>query len=304
MDHWENLDRLMRRLPDVLLLAFGLAVVAGITACKLTVGQSVPMVDFLLIPVVWVGWFARRRTCGYVLAVTAAGLSAVVAVVGVTHASPGAASVAALARLALYLVILALLGMMRRERVAHQRAATTDPQTGAANTRAFRTSAHAEVLRSQRFAHPLSLAYLDVDDFKTINDTFGHTEGDHVLFEVGHMMRTTVRTTDVVARVGGDEFAILMPETRAGEARAVVDRVRRELDRLTVRDGGRIRFSVGLVTFERPPASLDELTAAADELMYRAKHGGKDRVEQAERSGTHLAPVHLVAASARSARSG
>jgi len=112
------------------------------------------------------------------------------------------------------------------------------------------------------------------------------------------MLRTTVRATDVIARVGGDEFAILMPETGAEEARAVIERARRELDRLTVRDGRHVLFSIGLVTFDRPPGSLDELTSAADELMYRAKNGGKDRLEQAERSGSFLAPVRPPVAGA------
>jgi diguanylate cyclase (GGDEF)-like protein len=297
---WENLDRLMRRLPDPALFIIGLAIIAGITAFKVTLGQSIPLVDFLLIPVVWVGWFAQKRSYGYVLAFAAAAASAVVAVIGVTQASLGAACTSALARFALYLFVLALLGMMRRERAGHQRDATTDQQTGAANARALRTLAAAEVARSQRSAHSLSLAYLDLDDFKAINDTLGHAEGDHVLFEVGHMMRTSVRATDSVARVGGDEFAILMPETGAKEARTVVERVRRELDRLTARDGRHVLFSIGLVTFDRPPASVDELTSAADELMYRAKHGGKDRVEQAERAGTFLALAKSAPADARS----
>ena len=170
------------------------------------------------------------------------------------------------------------------------------------NARAFRTLATAEVARSQRFAHSLSLAYLDLDDFKAINDTFGHAEGDHVLLEVGHVLRTTVRSTDSVARVGGDEFAILMPETGAKEARTVVERVRGELDRLTSRDGRHVLFSIGLVTFDRPPGSADELTTAADELMYRAKRGGKDRLEQAERAGSFLAPARLATADAGTSR--
>jgi diguanylate cyclase (GGDEF)-like protein len=281
-----DFDRIMRRLPDWFQLVIGLGIVAGLTAFKLTAGQSVTLIDFLFIPVVWVGWFAHARWCGYLIAAVAAVDTVVVAMIAETQASFGAAAASGAARFILYLVVLALLGMMRKERAGHQREAGTDQQTGVANTRAFQELADAEVERSQRYGLTLSLAYLDVDDFKTINDTLGHAAGDHVLLEVSHVMRSMVRSVDTVARVGGDEFAILMPETKADAARAVIERVRLEFARLTVADGRPVHFSIGLVTFLRPPGTVAELTRAADELMYRAKNGGKDHVEQAERSGS------------------
>ena len=109
-----------------------------------------------------------------------------------------------------------------------------------------------------------------------------------MLLEVSHMMRSVVRSTDTVARIGGDEFAILMPEIGASPARAVIERVRGELARLRTADGEPVLCSIGLVTFDRPPTSLKELVAAGDELLYRAKEGGKDRIEQAERSGSFV----------------
>jgi diguanylate cyclase (GGDEF)-like protein len=281
----ENLDRLMRRMPDLVLFGIGLAIISGITAFKLTLGQTIPLIDFLLVPVVWVGWFARARWYGYVLALVAAVLSAVLAVVGMTHASLGAASASALARLALYLVILGLLGMMRRERAAHQHAATTDQLTGAANGRLLSDMMQAELARSQRYDHEISLAFVDVDDFKAINDGFGHAEGDHVLRQVSHVMRSTVRGVDVVARIGGDEFAVLMPETGASAAREVLRRMNPELARITLPDRTVVGFSVGLVTFDTPAASVREILVAADQLMYRAKQAGKGHIEQAERRG-------------------
>jgi diguanylate cyclase (GGDEF)-like protein len=184
--------------------------------------------------------------------------------------------------------VLGLLGMMRRERAGHQHAVATDQLTGAANARSFHAIAVTEVERAQRHQRDLSLAYIDVDDFKAINVRLGHPEGDHVLAEVSHMMRSVVRATDTVARIGGDEFAILMPEIGASPARAVIERVRDELARLRTVDGQPVLCSIGLVTFNRPPTSLKELVAAGDELLYRAKEGGKDRIEQAERSGSFV----------------
>jgi diguanylate cyclase (GGDEF)-like protein len=250
-----KLDTYLRRLPDLVLTAIGLLIVAGLAALKLTVGQSVPMV------------------------------SVVLAEIAPTPAPVGAATVAGVVRLALYLVVLALVAAMRRSQLEHEREARTDALTAALNARAFHDLALAEVERSQRYGHEVSLAFLDIDDFKIINDSLGHGEGDHVLAQVSHVLRSVVRSVDTVARLGGDEFAVLMPETRRLEARVVVDRIRQDLARLHTSAGGPVPCSIGLVTFDRPPASLQELIDAGDDLMYRAKRNGKDRVEQAERMG-------------------
>lgn len=280
-----NFDQCMRRLPDLAQLVLGLTFIAALTAFKLRLGSSIMMIDFFIIPVVGVGWFASTPRYGYLIAVVAAADSAVLAVYAETQASAQTALLTGLARFALYLLILALLGMMRKERAGHQYAATTDRKTGAVNAHTFHARAQIEVSRAQRDQSELSLAYLDLDDFKAINDELGHVEGDRVLLEVSHVMRTEVRASDTVGRLGGDEFAILMPETGAGAARTVIERLGSELRRVRTRDGRPASCSIGLVTFDRPPASLGELIDAGDDLMYRAKQGGKDRIEQAERAG-------------------
>jgi diguanylate cyclase (GGDEF)-like protein len=280
-----DFDRCVRRLPDLVQLAIGLGLIAGLTAFKLTLGSGVMLIDFFFLPIIGVGWFARAAKYGYIVAVAASAAGAVLAVYAETHASWQTACLTSLARLGLYGIVLTLLGMMRAERATHQRAASTDRTTGAANAHAFRERATAAVARAQHSGDELSLAYVDLDDFKRVNDRFGHAEGDRVLLEISHVMRTSVRGSDTVGRVGGDEFAVLMPETGAQAARAVVERLRKELRRVRARDGRPVSCSVGLVTFDRPPGSLTELIGAGDALMYRAKHAGKNRVEQAERAG-------------------
>jgi diguanylate cyclase (GGDEF)-like protein len=284
-----SLDARLRRLPDLVILAGALAIVAAIAGLRVTAGHGVPVVDFFLIPVAGVGWLASRRAYGYTMAVFAAVVSVAMAVVGTTAAPFGAAVAAGAARLVLYLIVLSLLGAMRRMQLEHETEARTDPLTGAANARAFRAMALAEIERSSRYGHEISLAYLDVDDLKALNDRLGHLEGDHILLQVSHVMRCLVRSVDTVARLGGDEFAVLMPETRSADARALIDRLARELARLVTKDGLPVSCSIGLVTFLRPPASLQELMSAGDDLMYTAKRNGKDRIEQAERSGSSVA---------------
>jgi diguanylate cyclase (GGDEF)-like protein len=285
-----SLDSCLRSVPDWLQVLLALAAVAGLTVFKLTIGQSVSVIDFLFVPIVAVGWFARRRWLGYVVAGVAAVDTAFVAMTAETQASLAAAMAAALVRFCLYLVVLGLLGMMRRERAGDQRAASTDQLTGAANARAFEETARREVERAQRYRGPISVAYLDIDDFKSVNDALGHGEGDHVLAQTGHVLRSTLRATDTAARIGGDEFAVLMPETGSAGAAALMERVRGELDRLTLADGARVCFSVGLATFERPPSSVGELMAAADEVMYRAKRAGKGRMERTSHGAPRPVP--------------
>lgn len=279
-----SFDHCMRRLPDPLQLSIALVFIVGLTALKLTVGRSVVLMDFLFIPLVAVGWFASRRWYGYLVATLAAIDTVVVAMLAETQASLAAATASGLARVGLYLAVLWLLGTMRREREEQRREAATDQLTGAANTRCFNRRALDEVERARRYGHGISLAMLDVDGFKHINDTLGHAEGDRALAQASHLMRCTVRASDTVGRVGGDEFAILLPETEGEAAGAVLERVRTELRRITLSDGHRVSFSVGLVSFAAPPASVVEMTTAADELMYRAKKRGRDRMEQTEKA--------------------
>ena len=143
---------------------------------------------------------------------------------------------------------------MRAMQVERDREASTDHLTGACNARSFRALALVEVDRARRHHRELSLAYVDVDDFKAINDGLGHTEGDRVLLEVSHVMRSSwYGRIDTVARLGGDEFVVLLPETDASQSRVVVDRLRVELARLRTTDDGPVPCSIGLVTFVDAP---------------------------------------------------
>ena len=119
---------------------------------------------------------------------------------------------------------------------------------------------------------------MDVDDFKLVNDRLGNSAGDRLLRLVADTVRANVRTVDVVARLGGGEFAVLMPETDDRAAQVVLRRARRQLLEAAQREGWPVTFSAGLITWVEPPASADETLRAADELMYAAKRHGKNSV--------------------------
>jgi len=154
--------------------------------------------------------------------------------------------------------------------------ALTDPLTRLSNARAFQNSARQQLQRRQ--GGPLTLAYLDLDNFKRVNDTLGHSGADVLLTDIGEALRRAVRATDVVARIGGDEFAILLPETSMTSARIVLERVQAEVRVAAKPIALDITFSIGAVTFSGKVADVDTLIGRADALMYEVKAGGKNGI--------------------------
>jgi len=176
-------------------------------------------------------------------------------------------------------VLVALLVSRIRDLVAtEQRVARTDYVTGLANSRAFHELLSAEMAAARRRAGLLSVAYLDIDDFKRINDRLGHTIGDDALQRVASLIHDSVRADDQAARLGGDEFGILFREASLEQACAALDRLRGRLLSLAAEEGWPISCSVGLVCARAPACSPDDLIRAADALMYEAKRAGKNEV--------------------------
>jgi diguanylate cyclase (GGDEF)-like protein len=156
--------------------------------------------------------------------------------------------------------------------------ARTDFLTGACNRMAFMNEVDQEILRALRHGQSLSLIYIDLDEFKSINDRLGHREGDRLLQAVGQTLLQTVRGIDSVGRLGGDEFVVLLPNADSDAASVVAPRLRQALLARMRTDLWPVTFSIGVLTCPVPPGSAEQLIHRADELMYRAKQGGKDRL--------------------------
>lgn len=157
--------------------------------------------------------------------------------------------------------------------------AATDPLTGVANRRAFMESAAMEIKRTDRSGQPVSICYLDIDHFKDVNDQHGHAGGDEVLVRVAASICEELRAIDLLARIGGEEFAVLLPDTGIGGASALAERIRARVSKLELLEG-KLKITVSLGVAQRAAEeTLDQLLARADRALYRAKQGGRNRVE-------------------------
>jgi len=166
-----------------------------------------------------------------------------------------------------------------RERITNL--ADTDDLTGVWNRRHFRRQLPQEIERARTFSIPLSLLLFDIDDFKQVNDLFGHLLGDVALSELCGTLRDTLRPTDVLARLGGDEFAVILPHTDLISAKVVAERLLSRVRALTIPtdDEGAIRCSasIGIAELQDDDASANDLIRRADEHLYHAKRSGKNR---------------------------
>jgi diguanylate cyclase (GGDEF)-like protein len=160
--------------------------------------------------------------------------------------------------------------------------ASRDFLTGVANRRHFFERAAEEHARSRRYRRALSILMVDIDHFKRINDQYGHTRGDEVLKTLCEASRRGLREVDLLARIGGEEFAVLLPETNESGARIVAERIRQSVAGLKVRtEGAEIRWtiSVGVAGLLPSDTAIEECLGRADKALYRAKEGGRNRVE-------------------------
>jgi diguanylate cyclase (GGDEF)-like protein len=159
--------------------------------------------------------------------------------------------------------------------------AETDELTGLANRRRLIERGRAEIARARRFGHPVTAMMIDLDHFKALNDTHGHAAGDRALKQVADVCRDTLRDIDLVARSGGEEFAVLLPETDLAKGLEVAERLRHAIYAIELPvgpDGARIAASVGIAELGKDEAVLDQLLARADKALYRAKAEGRNRV--------------------------
>ena len=184
-----------------------------------------------------------------------------------------------LIRFAFFVIITLLLSALRIAMQRESELARTDYLTGAMNLRFFNELAQMEIDRLERYGRPFTLAYFDLDNFKLLNDRFEHATGDQALREVASCVRGHIRKTDIFARIGGDEFVLLLPETNRENACIALPKIQGDLLNHMQKNNWPITFSIGALTCNVAPGSIEELVKSADDLMYEVKHHGKNGIE-------------------------
>jgi len=244
---------------------------------------------FYLFPVALAAWWVGGRAGIVCSVVSAIVWSLANDITGRENISAFLAIWNASIRLAFYLVVTLLLVRIHNMLIREKSLSRVDYLTGAYNVRAFHEIAEAECLRAIRYPQPLTLAYIDLDGFKLVNDRHGHHVGDRVLQVVAQTLRAGVRRPDTVARLGGDEFALLLPQTDGASAQTFLPRLRDELLAAMQRNNWRVTFSIGALTCPTPPAALGDVVSEADELMYEVKRSGRNAI----RYGVYAGPARV-----------
>jgi len=240
-------------------------------------GYEIGISLFLLIPIAIAAWY-----CGYRVGVMFSILSAIIWFlndrIGHEYLNPIAPYWNAMARLGFFLVTVALINQLTIHLGLVKVLSRTDSLTGLLNVRGFTEQAEILFGVAARHRRSVVLAYIDLDNFKKVNDELGHSEGNIVLQVVGGKFLNSLRATDVAGRMGGDEFAIVLPETDEAGAKSMFDTLRANLLADMKDHNWPVSFSIGVVSFDAPPSDLDEAIRIADALMYRVKATGKNNI--------------------------
>ena len=259
-------------------LAVSIILLVAVAICDYLVGPKLSLSSLYLIPIFVATWRVTRRAGIAMSLVAYAVWTGVNLDVPWENASRAYVYWEGFIKLSTALVFVMLLSKLRQSLATEARLARTDFLTGLANRTAFYEKVDLEMARCRRFGHKLSIAYIDLDDFKQLNDRFGHRVGDDALKLIAGAMTATLRSTDVAARLGGDEFAVLLPESGGEAAERAIGKLHSQLLKPMRERGWPVTFSIGVATFATIPGSVDDMIRRADGLMYHVKKEGKGNV--------------------------
>jgi len=242
-------------------------------------GFEISLSIFYLPPIMFAAWFAGTGAAAFIILLSIVSWLYADIASGLRFSSSLILAWEAAMRLGFFFLTAFFLNTIKHMLEHEKSMARTDFLTSAANSRYFYETVEHELSRAKRFQRPLTVAYIDIDNFKLVNDRLGHAAGDDLLRRVADTLKEHMRSFDMVARLGGDEFALLMPETDEANARSAVEKTRRVLMD-TMRDNGwDVTFSIGIITCIDEACSVSELMHSADQMMYSVKKGGKDGME-------------------------
>jgi diguanylate cyclase (GGDEF)-like protein len=268
----------LSKLPQSLLISVASVMVLLVGILNHIAGPELSSTVFYLIPIALVTWFTKR-SIGLILSMLSA-LTWLIADLssGATYSYSDIPYWNGVARLSSFFILVFILSALKGTLKQEKEFSRIDFLTGIRNRRYFIELVNMEINRTRRYERPFTMVCIDLDNFKTVNDCFGHTTGDILLRLVARTLQQNVRVTDTVARLGGDEFAILLPETGRNVAEVIMQKVQKINLDIMQRHGWPVTLSIGVVTFTSPPSTVDEALRISDQLMYTAKESGKNSI--------------------------
>ncbi|WP_432822963.1 GGDEF domain-containing protein [Trichloromonas sp.] len=273
-----HLNALLEGKSSFQVTAASVLLVSALAAIDYATGYEASFSIFYLVPTALATWYGGKRQ-GVLLSIVSATVWFIAdKTAGHQYSLAFIPLWNAFVRFLFFIVTVELLVTVKRQLEKERVMARIDGLTGAMNGRAFREAAQTILSISTRYERPIVIGYIDIDNFKSVNDTLGHSEGDRVLRTVAAILLKDVRRADLLGRMGGDEFAFLLPETTCSGAISMFKGLREKLLAEVEEAGWPIGFSIGVAVFHIAPSSIDEAIKCADTLMYRVKYGGKNNM--------------------------
>lgn len=269
----------LSKLPQSLLILTGCVMVLLVGILSHLAGPELSSAIFYSIPIVLVTWFTGRSIGLIFSTLSVLAWLIVDLTTGAAYSNSTIPYWNGVSRLGSFFILTIVLSSLKNTLKQEKELSRIDFLTGIRNRRYFIELANMEINRARRYEHPFTMVCLDLDNFKAVNDCFGHTTGDILLRLVARTIQENIRVTDTVARLGGDEFAILLPETGRNVAEVIIQRVQKvNLDYMR-KHGWPVTLSIGVVTFTSPPSTVDEMLRISDQLLYNAKNNGKNNIK-------------------------
>ena len=275
-----SLTAFFGRRSNAFLLSFSLSLVILIAYLDYETGLELGLYIFYFLPIVLLTWYIGAWAGGSLSFVCSVLWMATDTLLGHTYSHPAIPYWNTVMRFSSFLVTVVFLSKLKSSYEQQKILSRTDYLTGIYNVRTFSQIASGEIERARRYSRCFTVGFMDIDNFKEVNDHFGHRSGDELLKVVAQIFQEGVRKVDIVARAGGDEFIVLLPETGAVPSKIVFDRLMDKLRYSMEMKEWPVTFSFGVATFNTAPQSVDEMIRTADTLMYEAKNGGKNAIRQ------------------------
>ena len=267
----------VRRVRPAVVVFVSLATTFLVAIGDIVTGTEIAFSAFYLLPVVLAASGAGARIGLQVAVITA--LTWFAAELAVQPGVPVLVHLWNLGvRFAVVALVLGLLNTLAASAIHERQLSRLDTLSGLANSRAFFEIADHERRNMARTSEPLTIAYIDIDNFKSINDSLGHSVGDAVIRATARTITESLRESDLIGRLGGDQFAVLLPRTSVDGAEAALAKMHDALNLEASHNGWAIGYSVGSVTFNQAPRSVDDMVRQSDELMYEVKRSGKNAI--------------------------